>query len=317
LKQNKIYYSFVGSAFFQLLNFTLPILIIPFVLNKIGVEKYGIIVIFQATTNYFGLLIDYSFNIVQVRNIVGVISDIKTTKKQLVDAFTFRLFLAVIACILVLILALINPFEGFTHKLYIAFFIWIIGQSIIFSWFLQAINSLVIYSILSFFSKLLYAIQIWLFVNNPADYENICLFWATSNFLLGLGIIFYIQKLYKFTFSDFNSINFNLLKFKNSLIEGKDVFVSNSLNGISINTNVFILNLFVGHEIVGQYSIIEKLGLIVKHFITIFQQITFPNFCKLIDDKRILKRFIIKNHIPLIILTFTICVGVFFCQIRL
>ncbi len=317
MKQNKIYYSFVGSAFFQALNFILPLIIIPFVLKKIGVEKYGIIVIFQATTNYLGLLIDYSFNIVQVRNIVGVISDIKTTKKQLVDALTFRLYLALLACILVFILALINPFDGFTHKLYLAFFIWIIGQCIIFSWFLQASNSLVIYSILSFVSKLLYAIQIWIFVNNPADYENICLFWATSNFLLGLGIIFYIQKLYKFTFSDFNTINFNLLKFKNSLIEGKDVFVSNSLNGISINTNVFILNLFVGHEIVGQYSIIEKLGLIVKHFITVFHQVTFPNFCKVIDDKQLLKRFIIKNHLPLIILTFTIGVGVFFCQIRL
>lgn len=53
----------------QFVNIFFPILIVPFLINKIVIEKYGILAFITSIIGFFQILIDYGFNIYGVKEI--------------------------------------------------------------------------------------------------------------------------------------------------------------------------------------------------------------------------------------------------------
>src|SRR5205809_2845344 len=61
--------NFFSLSFIQATNFLLPLLLIPFIIRLVGVEKFGVITFVQAFSVILTTIVDYGFNLTATREI--------------------------------------------------------------------------------------------------------------------------------------------------------------------------------------------------------------------------------------------------------
>jgi O-antigen/teichoic acid export membrane protein len=61
-KNNRLIYNFFSLGFVQVINSSLQLLVIPYVIIKIGAEGYGVIAIAQVVMFYLSTFSEYGFN---------------------------------------------------------------------------------------------------------------------------------------------------------------------------------------------------------------------------------------------------------------
>ena len=65
--KNKIFRNIASLGFLQFTNYLVPIIVIPILLNRIGLEKYGIISLAQGIMNILVAITDYGLNLTGTR----------------------------------------------------------------------------------------------------------------------------------------------------------------------------------------------------------------------------------------------------------
>src|SRR4051812_44458031 len=97
-----------GNFFYLLLtngtNFIIPIIIIPFLLSKLGIAKFGLVMMAQAVMSFLMIVTEYSFNITGTQ----AASVNRDNPAELQNIFN-RVFMAklVLLCISFLVLCLV------------------------------------------------------------------------------------------------------------------------------------------------------------------------------------------------------------------
>jgi len=65
----KLLSNFISLSVLQVVGFVLPILVIPYLIIVLGVEKFGLVAFAQAFMTYFVVFTDYGFNLSATRDI--------------------------------------------------------------------------------------------------------------------------------------------------------------------------------------------------------------------------------------------------------
>lgn len=60
--RNRVFSNFMALGILQGTNFLLPVLVMPFVIKKIGADGYGVVAVAQAVMLIFCTVTDYGFN---------------------------------------------------------------------------------------------------------------------------------------------------------------------------------------------------------------------------------------------------------------
>ncbi|MEO1957291.1 MAG: oligosaccharide flippase family protein, partial [Methylophilaceae bacterium] len=55
--------NFFSLSMLQMMNYALPLIVVPYLFTTLGTEKYGLVVFAQAIVIYFGLFISYGFSL--------------------------------------------------------------------------------------------------------------------------------------------------------------------------------------------------------------------------------------------------------------
>ncbi len=271
-------------------------------------ENFGRITVAQAIITYFNIITDYGFYITatkeisQNRNdkkIIGAIYNEVLTTKAVLLAFSF--------IVLICLVTLIGDTSSKSLLYYLSFTL-VIAQAIFPVWLFHGLEDMKYITLVNSISKVLSVILIVLFVTGEEDYIYI-------NFFLGLGTI--LAAGFSFVFIKIKyGLVFqlsSLAKVVHHLREGKDIFISNFAVNLYSNSNILILGLFATVEIVGFYSIAEKIINAVRQLLGVYFQAIYPSMCNMVTStKQRILDFTLRLHLPFTLAIFLLCSGIYF-----
>ncbi len=300
------------SNFFELglvysTNLLLPLVVTPYLMRTVGVERVGVIALAQAIVGFLTVLTDYGFSLTAVRE-VSIHRD-KPGEMQ-------RVWSEVMAIKMGLCLAGVAVLGGITvgipdfykHRdIFVGAAVLLVGQALLPTWFFQGLEWVRPLTVLNATSKLLAGLLMLAVVRRPDDAVFVNWLLGLSSLLpalVGIGLIrrkFHLALGYA-----------GWAAVKQRLFSGLPVFLSGLSINLYVNSNVIVLRFFADNTTVGYYSVVERLILALRQPCTVFFQVTYPRACKLaVEDARRLPSFYRRYFLPLLLFNALLGVGLF------
>ncbi|MCM8767488.1 MAG: flippase [Candidatus Omnitrophica bacterium] len=299
-EMKRIIENFLSLSLLQGLNYFLPLIILPYLVRVIGIEKFGLLSFATATIVYFQILTDYGFNLSATREIAIN----RANKYKIQEIFNSVIF---IKCMLtfisfILLAIIVLTFKRFRNDWIVYFLTFgiVVGNTLFPIWFFQGMEKMKYITFLNILAKGLFTLTIFIFVKNWQDYWKVPLLNSLGFISSGILSLWIISKNFdiKFIKPGFNSI-------KTQFIDSSQFFLSRVSVSIYTSSNVFILGIFTNNTMVGYYSIAEKLYQALQQVYFPLTQATYPYIANTKNSKlfkKIFKFATIGNFIIVILL---------------
>ena len=245
--------NFFSLTALQMVNYILPLIVIPYLFSTLGAEKFGLIIFAQAIVMYFGLFINYGFNLSGTREIS---IHRENTKKisEIYSSITIikLLFLFIAFIVFILMVFSFDKFSG-DWKLYLFTFGTLV-ESILFPvWFFQGMERMKYITIIYTISKIVVTISIFIVIKSADDYFIVPVLYFIGSLLSGILSVYILRKLFnvQLHISSFNQI-------ADQLKNGWHLFISNIAINMYRSANILILGFLTNNLYVGYYALAEK-----------------------------------------------------------
>jgi PST family polysaccharide transporter len=302
----KVAKNFLSISLLQAINYLLPIIILPYLVKVVGVANFGISNYILTLFITIKILIDYGYNISGVKSVAEFKHDPAKLNSIFSNIFFTKLYLLVIASILLFIAIAVIPTLN-KHSTFILFsFIVVVGQSIMPIWFYQAMEKSEILVVFSVLTRAIYLFQIFNYIKTEDDYIYINLFLGMADIVLSLFSLLYIFLKYKI---HLRIISFT--QFKNELQQNFVFARSNIYVTLSLTMPFTVLGFFASNIILGYYGIADKIIQVLRTSASILHSATFPKAIQLYNQSfAAFKAFVRKLYVLLFlfyIVLFLIC----------
>jgi PST family polysaccharide transporter len=296
--------NFASLFSLQATNFILPLLVFPYLIRVVGVEKFGLISFAQAVTTYLMVFTDYGFNLSATREVAIHKSDQKKLISIIDSVFTTKFLLCIISFLALVITVLFVPKFREEWLLFTFSFTIVIGYMLQPIWFFQGMEQMKYIAYLNLITKLLFTGLVFVFIQSPSDYLLANLFQGLGSIVSALISLWVVRKKFGLT------IHLASLKqIKEQLKAGWHIFLSNFSINAYVNSNLFILAIFANNTVIGYYSIAEKVIFALRQLLSVFSQVVYPYICNLtLQSHTKIQRFFKMVYIPFAIFIFIICV---------
>ncbi|MDC2825184.1 oligosaccharide flippase family protein [Rodentibacter pneumotropicus] len=263
--------NFLYLSIVQFGNMVLPLVVLPLLLNRLGIEKYGLVVFSQSIAAYFAVFIRFGFNTYATQQV----SISRYDKHKVNEIFIHVIFLELIFFIisLSLIFFYFSLVSVIDPGIYILSLLAVFLEILLPIWYFQGVERMKYITLINLSAKIISAVCIFLFVKNDSDY-----FLVPVCYLVGSLVVFFISV---FIFVRNETFSFKRPTTKTIIfyIKGSIVFVLSDIMAIlKDKTNIMLLGSFVGMYSVAYYDLAEK---IVWAFRSVFSNINtafFPYF---------------------------------------
>ena len=294
----KLFSNFIALGIVQGTNFLLPLLIMPYVISKIGADGFGVVAVAQVLMIYLSSISDYGFNLTATRDISLCKNDDAKLAKIFFTVLATRLIITSFLLILLFIAIVLIPVLKQQGVLYLTGFTYVIGQALLVSWFFQGREKMHYITLSTLISRLVFVILVLLFMHRKEDSSFFLLFLGAGNIIAGLFSIFLAIRKFNIRFA--KPVWADI---KSELKGGWQITISN----LSINTymysSIFILRIFTNDMIVGYYSIAERIFFAARQVLSVFSQVVYPHICQLTHQGRdVANRFFEKIYLPFLLL---------------
>lgn len=274
----------------QAVNYLLPIIILPYLIQKVGIMNFGLSSYALTLLMPAKIFIDYGFNLSGVKDVATNKSNNFTLNRIASSIFFTKIYLLVITFFLFLTILVFVPKFNSYFLLFLLSFLVIVGQSLVPVWYFQGIEETQVLLVLSVATRIAYLILIYVLVRSAENYIyiNFCL--GLADLLLSFCCMVYIVKRKKIALKPISVNAFlNILK-QNFILAKTNVYVM-----LSITLPFTILGFFATPVIIGYYSIADKILQIVRASAVILYNSAFPRVIQLYQSSTSeLKKFIIK-----------------------
>lgn len=243
LKKNnnkkRIFYNFISLGFLRFFQEFLPLIIIPYLVKTIGLEKYGLIGYALSLATYFGSMVEYGFNVTATRDVSRNRDSNKNLSEIFSKFFFTSLFLGVLVFITFSSIILIFPQFNKFILLYLTTILFVVFKSLVPLWFFHGIEKIIFSTVIGGSMNLIILISIFYLINNPDDYYLFPLLNLLGAFMAFLASIIIIKFKFKIKIK-----LINWLLIKETLVDGRHVFLKQiSTNLYNSVGNVIILGL--------------------------------------------------------------------------
>lgn len=292
----------------QAINILSPLVITPYMIAVCGLSNFGVVSIGQALAFILIVVVDYSSNIVGVRDLSINRGNLEKTSQIFSLIYSARFFLTIITFVFLIILVFFVPFFKDEKTTFLLSFAIVLGQFLNPTWFFQGHENFKWISIINISSKILFLVLVFLFVKEKMDY-----IWV--NLFFGLGLIFsnivalvYISKKY--------NLSFELIYGESLFKYLKDDFsfcLSQLFLSFKNYLSVILVGYFLGDLVAGQYKVVEQIIYLIRTYLQMFFRFSYSYVCLAID-KGLERGFKLwqKFHAPNFILTVLLVVIIFF-----
>jgi polysaccharide transporter, PST family len=289
-------------------NLLIPILIIPYLIKTVGIERFGIIALIQTICSFFFIITDYGFNITAVKSISVNRHDKEKVIKIINEVLGTKLFLTPLSLPVFFGVCWFILKENASVALILMNFMLVAGQAFFPIWLFQGIEKNQYITYTNIVSKVTFIILLFALVNTKEDYILCNFLLGSVNFISGIIVTYIYLKRelnQKFQYVPFASI-------KKQLNVGKEIFISNFSINTYINSNILILTFFVSPHLIGIYSIVEKIIFLIRSLLGVFIQAIYSSACHVayhqgfIAFTRFIYRYFLLLIVPLAFFTVTV-----------
>lgn len=273
-------YFFSGSVFLGFSNaysLLVPIIIIPYIIEIVGLGNYGLSIIAFSATFFLSLITDYGYNITGVNSLSK--SNSNREKGDIIIRICYtKAIICTALLILFAVLIFVIPYLKKHWLLYSLSLIIPISSIFNFNWAIQGLEMIKSLSLISIINKTIYLLGIFLFVKDEEDYIFINLIFGLSILISGISAFILIKRnlpliFIKYTFYDF-------IKEMNASIH---YFISNISIYVSTSLYPIILGIFVSSELIGVFAAIEKLFTAIRAPFSIYINLMLPRVSSVLN----------------------------------
>ena len=286
----------------QLMNYLIPLLLIPLLGNKLGREQYGVFALSQYISTFFILLCDYGF----VYSGPLQVSANQKNHDYLCELFSvvtvIKLCLVAVTLFISSILIYFSSISQVEKIVFFFSFLAVFGNAITPLWFLQGIQNLKWYVIINFISKLLLIGSIFFLVDSKDDLKLTAIVFYSLSALTGISIFIYSK--IKFSIR-FRKVNF--LRLKEEIKNSSMMFASVFFSSFYINGTAIILKfLSRDNSIIADFSVAEKIVRAVTYFFNPLTSAFLPFVSKIFIVDKQQGIYVFDKFLKLVILFTTI-----------
>jgi polysaccharide transporter, PST family len=279
IKKNQLLHNFFSLGFVQVISSLLQLLVIPFVIAKIGVANFGVVAVAQVVMYYMGTFTDYGFNQTATREVSLNRANIPVLSSVFFRVFAVKIILCCIAFVILLLLSFIFQFIRENFPLYCMGFMFVPGYASLPAWFLQGMERMRLVAFTTLASRLIFVILVFIFIKGPEHSQLFIFFIGAGNLLAGIICILIVFRIFKLTYRRPSSGE--ILR---EIKSGWPVMVTNLSMNIIQYGNIFILRLFTNDLVAGFFSVAERIFFTMKQMLTIFSQSVYPRVCQLAEN---------------------------------
>jgi O-antigen/teichoic acid export membrane protein len=292
LIRNKSFQNFIFLATIQASNILISLISIPLLIQSIGVDQFGLVNLALSVIVLCNILVGFGYNLSAPREVAINHQDKESLSHLVSNIIGSKVLMAFLATLGIGIA--IFGFGMFKEYQWILLFsvLLLFSEATLPLWFFQGMEKMKLISIANIVSKLLYLMGLVLFIYSPEQAK-----WV--NFIMGgagLGINLLLLLYIHFQLS----IKFYKPKFVQlftSLHENGLLFLSNLTSHISINGGLIVLSFFSTAEILGMFSLAERVSMVLRIFPSLVIQAIYPFASRLLQSDRLqFIRFIKKVY---------------------
>ena len=277
--KRKIIENFLSLSFIRAADFLLPLIVLPYLISTLGIEKFGLTAFAAALVNYFLNITQYGFSLSAVRDL----SRNQESHKMIEDIFNVvistKFILLLMSAIIFGILIIIVPSFYEYHLLYIYSFGLVIGDVLFPKWFFQGIEQMRFITLINIFFKLTFLILVFTFIKEESDFVYVPLLQSLGAITGGIYSLYIIHKRYKIKL---RIVSRNEIKMH--LKSSFSYFITLILPTLYSNTSVFLLGIFTNNTFVGYFSGALRISNAFSSFNAILTRTFYPFVNKTKDN---------------------------------
>ena len=116
----KIFSNFFALSVVQGANFLIPLVIMPYVISRIGIDWFGVISVAQVTMIYLSTIADYGFNLTATREVALYRNEQDTEKisRFFFTVLSTKIIITALLFLVLLVLVSVIPFFKTNSLLY-------------------------------------------------------------------------------------------------------------------------------------------------------------------------------------------------------
>lgn len=253
-KFNSIFSNFVNLAVSKSVELLVPILAIPLLISRLGIESYGVYIYAFSIFAIFSVLVRLGLDDYGVKQLTQ--SDKHNEKTISLTYYSIKFFLA--------FLVILTSFFAVTlfeiNYIFLLCSLVLLGDASDSIWFFLSKNNLRFYTFTKVISKVLYLLLLYLNVQSEADLFLVPIFYALISFGAGLFQMGYV---YQNSLGEFNFFLSKKLG-KEIITKGSHIVGSNFISVIKDRGGFISLGLLGLNSYVGIYDIIYKVVMVLN-----------------------------------------------------
>lgn len=300
-------YFFFGSIYSglsSLIGLLAPLIVLPHIINTIGLTYYGISAVAFTVSIFLSLVVDFGFNI----SCVNKLSKTKENKSAIISNVIYAKALIFLLLIVLAIISYLILFDSkIEQKVYLTSLIIPLTSVFNMSWALQGLQRIKAWSIIQSIGFLIYVVATFLLINSPDDVLFVNLAYGIGFLFSGFFSIIYLTTRHKVFLSRF--------KIRAVLEEIRDsyhFFLSNVLSYATLFFLGPLTGAIISYEAAGIYSILEKIYQLMRKPLSIYQTLMLPKISEILDFDRFRALSLIRQTYPFVVLLILIQSAVIF-----
>lgn len=275
--------NFSYLSILRLIQILAPLLTYPYLVRVLGAEQYGVVILSTVIVGYFGILIDFGFDLSATKSVSQNQEDIQ--KKSEIFSCVVILKLAFFTLSGLIMLFLILSVESLAKEscLYTITFFGLLYQVFFPTWFFSGIEKMKFITYIQVAAKGILISLIFSVIHDPKDYILLALITTLVNILASLAGVLVMSRMgVKFQFQNWENIKFYLR-------DSAAIFLSNISIKLYTTIGKLSVSYFIGTKELTYYDFSEKIVRLAKTPQIVLNQVLFPSSSRDRDTGRIKK----------------------------
>lgn len=260
-------------------NYLPPIITIPYLTRHLSPEGYGLVAYSLSFASIFNVLFDYGFNLTAARDVSAYREDKERLGQIVSEVFWTKLFLALVATIVFIILVSVLPALQPYPTIFWLGFLGVLTMTFLPTWLFQGLENLPRLALVTVIARLAQIPAMFLFVHTKEDVAAwlwIILVSSTVATFIGWflalrGPVSHLQWV-------------GVSGIHHQLKHGVAVFLSQASVSLYTSLNTFLLGTMTTLTIAGYFASAEKIARLVFSIVLPLTQGLFPRMTRLVAE---------------------------------
>lgn len=261
----------------QLLNYVLPLVLIPYLTRMLGKEGFGKVAFTQSFVSLANVLIEYGFSLSATREISQNRNDKNLLNKIVTLTIFSRFFLLTITFLIITPLFLVIPIFKQDIELFFVSYLLLFSLSLSTDWYFLGIENVKISSFAIIFGKILLLLLTFSVIKKNTDPVYYLIIFGTTTFISNIINILIVKRHVNFFLPNLKEV---LLNLKNSI----SLFIFRITVSLYTSANAFLIGLILSPAQVGIYAGAEKIVKAMSGIWTPLMQVIYPRISNLVKE---------------------------------